>query len=191
VQRKNRDGSPGAEASGVALFVEGVAGKTAPLPRLPSIMQKGRRFEPALLVVTSGTTVEFPNDDVVFHNVFSLSRGNTFDLGSYGKGTSKQRTFDAPGLVKVHCNIHADMAAHVLVLQTPWFTTTAADGTWSIADLPAGEFTLRVWHPLAEEQRHRLTIADGSATAMPLVVQETRPRVQHADKHGRNYREKY
>lgn len=189
VRRQQRDGTPVPDASGVAVFVEGVESKPTPMPRMPYIRQKGRRFDPALLAVTTGTTVEFPNDDVVFHNVFSLSRGNTFDLGSYGKGTSKQRTFDTPGLVKVHCNIHADMAAHVLVLQTPWHAVTAADGSWSIADLPDGEFTLRVWHPLIEEQRHRLVIVAGKATTLPLVVQETKDRVQHTDKHGRSYPE--
>jgi hypothetical protein len=191
VTLRERGGADRADKGGVVVFVEGVPGEVSPLPRSPAITQRGRRFEPPVLVVTPGTTVTFPNDDVVFHNVFSLSRGNTFDLGTYGKGTAKERAFTAPGLCKVHCNIHADMAAHVLVLATPWHAVTGADGTWSIPDLPAGSFTVRVWQPLADEQQHRVEVGDGKALELPLVVQETRPRAPHTDKNGRAYPEKY
>lgn len=188
---EERDGSRRADASGVVVFVEGVGKKAPPLPRPPAISQKERRFDPPLLVVSPGTRVVFPNDDVVFHNVFSLSRGNVFDLGTYGAGVAKERAFAAPGLVRVHCNIHPDMAANVLVLDTAWHAITAPSGFWVIPDLPDGEFTLRVWQPLADEQRHRLVVADGKATVVPLLVREVRPRLSHTNKHGRAYPEKY
>ncbi|MBL8755606.1 MAG: hypothetical protein JNK15_20080 [Planctomycetes bacterium] len=191
VTLRERDGAARTDAGGVVVFVEGSGVAANPPPRNPVIAQRGRRFEPAVLVVPPGTTVEFPNDDVVFHNVFSLSRGNAFDLGTYGKGAAKQRTFATPGLCKVHCNIHADMAASVLVLPTPWHAVTAADGTWSLPDLPAGTFTLRVWHPLADEQKHRLEVVADRATAVDLQVQESKPRAPHTDKNGRAYPEKY
>lgn len=179
------------DASGVVVFLEAPALEVAPLPRPPVISQKDRRFHPATLAVTTGTTVRFPNDDVVFHNVFSLSRGNVFDLGHYGKGLSKEQVLATPGLVKVHCNIHPDMAAHVLVLNTPFAAVSASTGAWSIGDVPDGDYTLRVWHPLAEEQKQAVTLAGGQFTAIDLTVRETKPRVQHPDKNGRPYPAKY
>lgn len=188
---EERDGTVRKDRSGVVLFVEGALPRAEPEPRIPAISQKGRRFDPPVLAVTTGTVVAFPNDDVVFHNVFSVSRANPFDLGSYKKGESKERSFDKPGLVKVHCNIHPEMSAHVLVLETAWHTITEADGSWTIPDLPDGEFTLRVWHPLADEQRLPLVVSDGKIASVEVVVRETKPRVPHANKHGRPYPEKY
>ncbi|MEQ1634388.1 MAG: hypothetical protein ABL997_18550, partial [Planctomycetota bacterium] len=188
---EERDGTVRSDRSGVVLFVEGALPRAEPEPRVPAISQKGRRFDPPVLAVTTGTVVAFPNDDVVFHNVFSVSRANPFDLGSYKKGESKERSFDKPGLVKVHCNIHPEMSAHVLVLETAWHTITEADGSWTIPDLPDGEFCLRVWHPLADEQRIPLVVSDGKIANVEVVVRETKPRAPHANKHGRPYPEKY
>jgi len=191
IRLEQLDGVVRDDASGVVVFLEAVGLKAAPLPRAPAISQRDRRFHPATLAVTTGTTVRFPNDDVVFHNVFSLSRANTFDLGSYGKGLSKEQVLATPGLVRVHCNIHPDMAAHVLVLDTPFSAVSTAAGFWSIGDLPEGDYTLRVWHPLAAEQRQPITVACDKSHAVALTVRETKPRVQHTNKNGRAYPDKY
>lgn len=189
---EERDGTPRTTADGVVVFLEGGRTRAEPQPRVPRISQKGRRFDPPLLVVTTGTVVAFPNDDVVFHNVFSLSRGNAFDLGTYGKGTAKERSFAVPGLVKVHCNIHPEMVSHVLVLETSLATTSDAAGRFVLTDVPDGAYVLRLWHPLADEQRHEVEVTGGQLrTLAPLVVRETKPRVPHNNKHGRAYPEKY
>jgi len=186
-----KDGTGRTDRSGVVVFLEAEGLSAPPLPRKPQISQQGRRFAPSVLTVTPGTTVRFPNDDVVFHNVFSLSRGNAFDLGIYGKGIEHERVLAQPGLVKVHCNIHPDMAADVLVLATPHTAISHGSGFWAIPDVAPGDYTLRVWHPLADEQRLPLRVGDGAAVTLPLLVRETRPRVQHLDKNGRRYDAKY
>jgi hypothetical protein len=186
-----QDGTVRDDRSGVVVFLEAEGLEAPPLPRKPQISQQGRRFAPAVLTVTPGTTVRFPNDDVVFHNVFSLSRGNTFDLGIYGKGVEHERVLEQAGLVKVHCNIHPDMAADVLVLATPYTAISQPNGFWAIADVAPGDYTLRLWHPLADEQRLPLHVDDGAAVITPLQVRETKPRVQHPNKNGRRYDAKY
>ncbi|MFK7741988.1 MAG: hypothetical protein AB8H80_16855 [Planctomycetota bacterium] len=191
---RNRAGSVPESSAGVVVFLERPGERPTPLPRRPSISQRDRRFEPAVLVVPTGTTVRFPNDDVVFHNVFSLSRGNAFDLGTYAKGRERNYTFAAPGLAKVHCNIHADMVAHVLVLNSTHTAVTDERGFWSIPDVRAGTYTLRVWHALAKELRQPLTVAkehEDDVLRIDLQLQETKRRISHTDKHGRAYRRKY
>ncbi len=185
------DGTPGDDHGGAVVFLDQEGPPSPPLPRHPAISQQGRRFSPTVLAVTVGTTVRFPNDDVVFHNVFSLSRGNAFDLDTYGKGLEKVHVMRNPGLVKVHCNIHPDMAANVLVLNTDRSAVSDAAGTWMVPDVPDGDYTLRVWHPLAEVQSLPLQVRGGKAKDVPLAVRETRPRVQHNDKNGRPYKQKY
>lgn len=185
------DGTVREDRSSVVVFLEAPGLVAAPLPRKPAISQRDRRFTPAVLTVTPGTVVRFPNDDVVFHNVFSLSRGNAFDLGIYGKGIEHERVLAEPGLVKVHCNIHPDMAADVLVLATPHTAVTGANGFWVIPDVAPGDYTLRTWHPLGDERRLAVRVDDGAAVSVPLAVRETRPRVQHPNKHGRRYDRKY
>ena len=118
---------------------------------IPKVKQENLSFDPWLLPVYVGTTVEFPNMDLVFHNVFSYSKTKKFDLGRYGKGESKKVVFDKPGLVKVFCEIHKTMRAYILVLETPYFTTTDKTGYFDIADVPDGEYTLHVWQENTEE----------------------------------------
>ena len=90
-------------------------------------------------------TVDFPNDDPFFHNVFSLSKAATFDLGRYPSGSSRARTFSRPGIVKVFCDIHSHMTALVMVLDHAWFTIPADDGTFTLPPVPAGELTVVAW----------------------------------------------
>jgi plastocyanin len=115
------------------------------------IIQKNLAFEPWLLPVQVGTTVDFPNMDLVFHNVFSYSKAKKFDLGRYAQGQSKQVLFDKPGLVQVFCEIHRTMRAYILVLETGYFTTTDDQGKFQINDIPAGNYKLHVWQENTEE----------------------------------------
>jgi plastocyanin len=131
-----------------------------PLPtRRMKMDQRNQAFEPHLIAITVGTTVDFPNDDPMFHNVMSLARGNAFDLGRYPKGRSRSVRFDTPGLVPVVCDIHAHMSAYILVFNHPFFAITDADGRYSIPNIPAGTYTLKVWSELGTVEPRRITIA--------------------------------
>jgi plastocyanin len=116
---------------------------TAP-PRVV-ISQRNLTFAPHVLAVRVGTTVELPNDDRVFHNVFSFHDGKSFDLGVYPVGTSRRVTFDRAGLSRIFCNIHPGMAAYVLAVDSPFFGVSDAQGRFSIPAVPPGVYTYHAW----------------------------------------------
>jgi plastocyanin len=145
-----------------------------------------KEFTPRVLAVPRGATVRFPNEDPILHNVFSLSAGNTFDLGLYRKGTGKSWTFEAPGVARVFCNIHHSMVAYVLVLDTPPHAFPDAAGAFTLAGLPAGEGTLTVWHEQAEPWTSVISLPRGEPVAARLTV--TKPRLPpHRNKLGQAY----
>lgn len=113
----------------------------------PQLAQKDEAFVPRVTPVAVGTTVDFPNMDAIYHNVFSLSPTKRFDLGKYPKGKSKAVRFDREGLVKVYCDIHSEMEAFVYVLPNHAFTQPGEDGAFQLPTLPAGRYELKVWHP--------------------------------------------
>jgi plastocyanin len=157
----------------------------------PHISHKDQAFSPRALVITTGTTVDFKNDDRIYHNAFSLSKSKPFDLGIYPEGTSKFVTFNEPGLVRVYCNMHPAMISNILVLGNPYFAVTSDDGQFHIDDLPNGNFTLRIWSEHAEEHSRTLSVTGDQ----PLVEDFTaiaRPQFkQHNNKFGKPYRDKY
>jgi plastocyanin len=108
--------------------------------------QRHETFLPHVLAVRAGTTVDFPNEDETYHNVFSLSRTRRFDLGRYAAGQSKAVRFDQPGIVRVFCDIHSHMSAFVLVFNHRYFTTANAEGRYAIPAIPPGRYTVAVWH---------------------------------------------
>ncbi len=116
-----------------------------------------------MLAVTVGTTVEFPNSDVTFHNVFSLSRVKAFDLGRYKPGKSGSIVFDRPGIVPVFCDIHSHMSSYILVFSHPFFAMTDEAGDYVISGIPPGDYTVLVWSELGRAQPKRLTLS-GSET---------------------------
>jgi plastocyanin len=111
-----------------------------------AMRQALERFAPHVLPVARGTTVEFPNDDPVFHNVFSLSSAKSFDLGRFPRGHSKAVVFDQPGVVQVFCHIHADMSAIILVLDSRLFAQGDSTGHYAIDGVPPGDYTIVGWH---------------------------------------------
>lgn len=163
------------EVAQTVLYFLPDAGAPKPAARQLSSTTYTKGFEPNLLVAPVGSTVSFPNRDVIIHNVFSATPGAAFDLGSYGRGETRSQRFTRPGLVVVNCNVHRGMRANVLVLETPYVTQARADGSFSLADLPAGPGTLVIWHPRASAQSLPW---DGRA---PLKVERTllatRPRI--------------
>jgi plastocyanin len=107
--------------------------------------QRTSTFFPRVLAVQVGTTVDLPNNDRVFHNVFSFHDGKKFDLGLYPVGTVKQVTFDHPGLSRIFCNIHPNMAAYVMAVETPYFSVSDEEGRFTITSLPPGAYTYHAW----------------------------------------------
>ena len=144
-----------------------------------SMAQERETFIPHVLPIQAGSTVEFPNRDPIFHNVFSLSAARTFDLGRYPQGDSKSVTFDQAGLVPVFCHIHSDMSAIILVLDNPYFTVPGTDGRYRIADIPPGAYTLVAWHERSEPVETAVELKDGQTVELNITVpvenEETSP----------------
>ena len=128
--------------------------------------QLGERFEPHVLPVLQGTRVEFPNYDDVYHNVFSLSRIRTFDLGRYPRNATRSVTFDRPGVVQVFCHIHADMSGIIMVLPNPFFTAPDAAGQYVMESVPAGEYTIVGWHERTRPVTFRVRVIAGETTTI-------------------------
>jgi plastocyanin len=114
-------------------------------PQKVVVDQRNLAFVPRVLVVRVGTTVEFPNNDTVFHNVFSFRDGKKFDLGMYPKGAVKRIVFDKPGLARLFCNIHPNMAAYIMAVDSPYFAVSTENGTFTIAGVPPGTYTYHAW----------------------------------------------
>jgi len=138
-----------------------------PEPR-PQLAQKDEAFVPRVVAVARGGTVDFPNRDPIFHNVFSLSPTRRFDLGKYRQGHSKAVRFDRTGLVKVYCDIHAEMEAFVLVVANRAYTCPRADGSYQLPDLPGGRYELRVWHPDLPEITRSVEVPDQGDVKLDL-----------------------
>jgi plastocyanin len=141
-----------------------------PRPGRARIDQRGEQFFPRVLAVTAGTVVEFPNSDKTFHNVFSLSRVKTFDLGRYRPGRTGTVTFDRPGIVPIFCDIHANMRAWVLVFRHAFFAVTDEAGRYSIASVPAGTYTVRVWSEIGRAAERRVTVTDGGTAEVDFRI---------------------
>jgi plastocyanin len=139
------------------------AGSPARQIRPVVLDQRNLSFEPRVMVVRVGTTVDFPNHDKVFHNVFSFRDGRKFDLGMYPAGTAKQIVFDRPGVHRIFCNIHPHMAAYVIAVETSYFAVSDARGSFVIANVPAGTYTYHAWRAGAPILNGTVTVDGGSA----------------------------
>ncbi len=148
--------------------------KFAP-PKDPLVVdQTHLTFTPHVLPVLVGTTVLFPNNDEVAHNVFSYSPTKLFNVGIYPRGASRQVTFDKPGEVALHCNIHPGMLAYLLVLEQPHFTVTQRDGSYSLRDLPPGKYTLTIWHERYKSVLQTLEVKGTESISLNLDLVERR-----------------
>jgi len=164
--------------SGIVVSLLSVEKPPVLAPARATIRQKGKVFLPHILAITAGTVVDFPNDDPIFHNAFSSYNGQVFDLALYPPGSTKSVRFVRPGVVRVFCNIHASMSAVIVVLKTPYFAVSKRDGTFSIPDVPPGEYTLSIFHERATEASLRaldqhVTVEASGLDLPAIAVSET------------------
>ena len=124
------------------------------------IDQRGERFVPHVLAIVAGTTVDFPNNDVTYHSVFSLSKAATFDLGRYAVGRSKAVRFDRPGIVRVFCDIHSHMSAFILVFSHRYFAVTDDEGRYRLENVPPGSYTVVAWNEAAPSSTQRVVVGE-------------------------------
>jgi plastocyanin len=180
-------GKAGEPAAGAVIWVPGVPMAAAPAGA-PTLSSKDKRFDPHVVVVPRRSTVVFPNLDKIFHNVFSRTPGNEFDLGLYRGGKSREFQFATPGLVRIYCNIHSEMAAYVMVLDGAAFAVADADGRYRIAGLPEGRREVRVWHERAGETSATVDVAPGRGATLDLVLDASAYRdAPHKNKYGEDY----
>ncbi|MEX1128218.1 MAG: carboxypeptidase regulatory-like domain-containing protein [Vicinamibacterales bacterium] len=133
--------------------------------------QRNETFVPHVLAVVAGTTVDFPNNDRTYHNVFSLSRTRTFDLGRYAAGRSKSVRFDKPGIVRVFCEIHSHMSAYILVFSHRYFAVTDDEGRYRIANVPAGTYTVVAWNGAMPTESKQITVSDTGEATLDFVLE--------------------
>jgi plastocyanin len=163
--------APATEISNVIVYVKDAPRQASLPPMRASILQQNETFVPHVVAVTTGSTVEFPNGDPFFHDVFSLSRSGSFDLGSYPKGKSKSERFPRAGLIKVYCHLHSHMSATIMVFDHSYFAIPSADGTFAIDDVPSGTYTVTAWHERIGDSSQQVTVEAGR----PAGIQFTLP----------------
>ena len=192
-------GHGGADLSNVVVWLTPLGGST-PVPttsetaKLPPVLtQHNKTFEPHVLVVEVGTVVQFPNKDPFFHNIFSLFDGKRFDLGLYEAGTTRSVRFDRPGISYLFCNIHAEMSAVVVAVETPYYAISNSSGNISINDVPDGRYQLHVWYErsLPEDLKGLAAPVTISRSERSLgaikVVENPNFILAHKNKYGQDY----
>lgn len=180
----------GAAAKDPSGAVAYLVGFTSPAPKTAAVLQQqNHQYVPALLPVVVGQTVSFPNLDYdTSHNVFALDP--RFNLGQYraGRGDPPTHAFDTPGPVEIYCDIHPDMAATVLVLPNSAFATTGKDGSFSIANVPAGTWDVFAYDRNAVVPAHgKVTVAAGTTATVALALDRTRFTFDHKTWDGQDY----
>ena len=158
----------------------------------PRLTQKDKSFQPHILVVPVGSLVQFPNRDPFFHNVFSLFEGKRFDLGLYEAGSTRDVLFDKPGISYIFCNIHAEMSAVVIALNTPYYGISDRRGQIVIPDVAPGRYTLRVWYEGAlpdalNALTREVTVATGTTSIGMVRVPASNLPQEHKNLYGRDY----
>lgn len=173
--------------STVIVYAESLEEHVPPKPGHYELQQRGKTFIPHVLAIPVGSSVTFPNEDPIFHNVFSLSRPAPFDLGLYRAGASKTRVFTEPGIYRVFCNIHPQMSALLLVLPTSWITETKADGAYRM-DLPPGRYRVTAWSERSQAASVQVDIQSSSCNAPDIVLDESKfVEIPHKNKYGQDY----
>jgi plastocyanin len=191
-------GSRPHQAGDVVLWLTPLAGtESVSLPIIsdssrPRLVQRNKSFEPHVLVVPVGSVVAFPNRDPFFHNVFSLFEGKRFDLGLYEAGSTRDVVFDKPGISYIFCNIHAEMSAVVIAVDTPYYGISDPRGEVVIPHVPPGRYTLRIWYEAAMPETLKsltrdVTVSEGNSTLGLMRLTEVALPQPHKNLYGKDY----
>jgi plastocyanin len=177
------------ERSHVVVYLEGEHGDAAPITG--EMEQQNRRFAPDLVVIPAGSSVSFPNFDPIFHNVFSLSKAKSFDLGNYSKGQTKMQTFPKPGIVAVYCHLHPNMTGTIIVTPNQWGVRVDASGQYALANVPPGKYTVVAWHKTGGTFRKTIEIVAGRDSEanffVPLAELASGDAENHTDLHAEHH----
>jgi plastocyanin len=176
---------PASDVHESLVWLEGAA-LPAAQARRADIVTTNKEFAPRIMAVPVGSTVAFPNHDPFDHNVFSTSGPKTFDLGLYGRDQTRTTTFDKPGLARIYCNVHAKMAAYILVMSSSMTTRPDRGGRFQFDGLAPGSYTLRVWHERGGESAVPLTVPLAAELVVSLDARKF-AFAQHLDKTGKPY----
>lgn len=159
-------------------------------PQTYQMMTRGKALIPHIVAVPIGSTVQFPNDDPISHNLFSLSSNNGFDLGLYRRGAGKAHKFDTPGVVNVYCNVHPSMSAVIHVMATPYYTFADAAGNYAVGDVPPGKYRLVAWNEQGGQTNSSIEVSAAGAVSGRLAVtldSRNYRLTSHTDKSGKPY----
>jgi plastocyanin len=193
VHGDGKSDSDHAENVVVWLSPVGTGPRVAPSAKQPlRLAQHNKSFEPHVLVVPVGSVVQFPNRDPFFHNVFSLFEGKRFDLGLYEAGSVRNVSFDRPGISYIFCNIHAEMSAVVIALDTPYFGISNAKGEIVIPNVPVGRYSMKTWYETAptetlEAMSREIKVTESSSTLGVLPISAGPATTAHKNKYGMDY----
>jgi plastocyanin len=180
-------GSPLPDASNAVVWIEKARGGGGSTGARAKMRSEQKRFSPRVVVVRSGGTVEFPNADPIYHNVFSVSGGNRFDLGLYRSGATREKTFEEPGLVRVYCNIHPQMVGFVMVVDSDFAAVTGRDGSFRFEGVPPGLHTVRALQDEGGDAQASVTVgASAALVTLRLDVTNFKPQ-SHKNKYGKDY----
>jgi plastocyanin len=180
--------------AGVVVWLKPVNDAPVTFPRKRvEMLQKDKRFSPHILVISAGTNVDFPNLDPIFHNAFSNFEGQIFDIGLYPPGSSRSVRFDRPGIVHIFCNIHPSMSAIIVVVDSPYFTTTDESGGFCMPNVPPGTYEVHFFHERATPETlqslvRTISVGNGPNELAGVTISESGylP-VGHKNKYGRDY----
>ncbi|HVR44007.1 MAG TPA: hypothetical protein VMS56_11260 [Thermoanaerobaculia bacterium] len=167
----------------------GAAAGSVPAPRQTVMTTRSKVLLPHVLPVPVGSTVRFPNEDPITHNLFSVSTANPFDLGLYRRGDGKAKRFERPGIVNVYCNVHPNMSAVVVVLDTPYWSQPAEDGTFAI-EAPPGRYRLHAWHEQAGSTEGDVVVGASGVVSGSTEIRLDSSRIRarpHKNKEGKPY----
>jgi len=162
--------APLSELRNVVVYLKDAPPRPGMPPVHVEIRQREENFVPRVVAVPVGSTVDFPNDDPIYHNVFSLSSAKNFNLGRYPKGKTKGVTFDKPGLVRVFCDIHSHMSATVLVFNHPWYAIPDEDGRFQLPQVPSGEREITAWHERLGDTTLQVRVDNGRPSTADFVL---------------------
>jgi plastocyanin len=171
------EGARLADLGPIVVYLEPLGGNAGPPPAAPAetaeIRQHAARFSPGFMAIAVGQSIEMPNDDAIYHNVFSYSKGNRFDLGLYPAGESRTVRFGTPGVVKIYCSIHESMNGTIFVAPAPHFAQVSASGRFAIEGVPAGRYRLRTWCERLPDTGREIRVGPGQEVAVDIPLAAT------------------